>query len=166
MDSAGLVDEAVRLLPQIVKRMQASYNGYAEASGLTLGQMKTLSFLYHNGRSPVGEIAEGLGLAMPTASELVDKLAERDLVERETNPENRRQVLVSLTETGTAIGTQIFELRRAQIREAFADLDTSEQQVVVRGLRALCQAVGPLPAGSCFAPDAAVSPRLIPQNGS
>jgi DNA-binding MarR family transcriptional regulator len=126
--------------------------------------MKTLSYLYYNGRSTIGEVADGLGLAMPTASELVDKLAERDLVNRETNPQNRRQVLVSLTESALAFSHQVYELRRAQIREAFTGLDPGEQEVVVRGLRALCEAIGPLPVGSCSYLGAAASPPAVPQD--
>jgi DNA-binding MarR family transcriptional regulator len=164
VESESLVDEAVQLLPQIVRRMQTTYTGLAEASGLTLGQMKALSYLYHNGQSTIGEVAEGLGLAMPTASELIDKLADRDLLEREINPHNRRQVLVLLTESATAIGRAVYEMRRTQIREAFTGLDPGEQAVVIRGLKALCAAVGPVPTSSlCPSVDAAVVPS---PNGS
>src|SRR3712207_4954636 len=97
MDDEVLVDEVVEVLPRIVRRMHATFTCYAETRGLTFGQIKALAYLYRNGRRTVGEVAEGLGLAMPTASELVDKLAERGLLEREVNPSNRRQVHVWLT---------------------------------------------------------------------
>jgi MarR family transcriptional regulator, organic hydroperoxide resistance regulator len=166
VDSASLVDEAVQLLPQIVRRMQTTYTGFAEASGLTFGQMKALTYLYHNGRSTIGEVADGLGLAMPTASELIDKLAERHLVEREINPHNRRQVHVWLTDTAMEFGRELYELRRGQIREAFSGLNPGEQAAVVRGLRALSEAVGSMPVGSCPYLDAATSPRATSSSGS
>jgi DNA-binding MarR family transcriptional regulator len=141
VDDEILVEEAVELLPRIVRHMHATFTSYAEAGGLTLGQMKALAFLYRNGRRTVGEIAEALGLAMPTASELVDKLAERGLIERGVNPADRRQVHVWLTAEAMAFAREVHALRRAQVRHAFADLEASERAVLVRGLRAISEAV-------------------------
>ncbi len=141
VDEAVLVDEAVELLPRIVRQMQTTFTCYGEANGLTLGQMKALSYLYRNGRRTVGEVAEGLGLAMPTASELVDKLAERGLLEREVNPSNRRQVHVWLNDEAMAFARELHDLRRAQVRRAFAGFQPGERATVVRGLRALSEAL-------------------------
>jgi DNA-binding MarR family transcriptional regulator len=110
--------------------------------------MKALGYLYRNGRSTVGEVADGLGLAMPTASELVDKLAERGLIERGVNPDNRRQVHVWLTEEAMAYGREVHALRRAQIRQVFDALKPNERAIFVRGLRSLAEAVAPPPAVS------------------
>jgi DNA-binding MarR family transcriptional regulator len=146
MDEDVLVDEAVELLPRIVRQMQATFTCYGEASGLTLGQMKALSHLYRNGRRTVGEVAEGLGLAMPTASELVDKLAERGLLEREVNPADRRQVHVWLSDEAMAFAREIHARRRAQVRRAFVGLEPGERATVVRGLRALSEALAETPS--------------------
>jgi DNA-binding MarR family transcriptional regulator len=145
MGEEVLIDEAVELLPRIVRQMQATFTCYGEMNGLTLGQMKALSYLYRNGKRTVGDVAEGLGLAMPTASELVDKLAERGLLEREVNPSNRRQVHVWLNDEAMAFGREIHALRRAQVRRAFAELEPGEQAVMVRGLRALSEALAATP---------------------
>jgi DNA-binding MarR family transcriptional regulator len=141
MDDEVVIDEAVELLPRIARQMHATFTCYAEAGGLTLGQMKALAYLYQHGRCTVGEVAVGLGLAMPTASELVDKLAERGLLEREVNPSNRRQVHVWLTEEAMAFGREIHARRRAQVRQAFGELAPAERATLVRGLRALSEAI-------------------------
>jgi DNA-binding MarR family transcriptional regulator len=148
MNDEGLIDEAVELLPRIVRHLHATFTCYAEAGGLTLGQMKALGYLYHNGRRTIGDVAEGLGLAMPTASELIDKLAERGLLERGVNPDNRRQVHVWLTEDAIAFGREIYTLRRTQMQKAFDELQPGERAAFVRGLRALSEAVAPPPTGS------------------
>jgi DNA-binding MarR family transcriptional regulator len=144
MDEEVLVDEAVELLPRIVRQMQTTFTCYGEANGLTFGQLKALAYLYRNGRRTVGEVAEGLGLAMPTVSELVDKLAERGLLEREVNPSNRRQVHVWLNDEAMGFGRELHDLRRAQVRRAFAGLEPGERAAVMRGLRALSDALVPV----------------------
>lgn len=146
MDGEVLLEEAVELVPRIVRRWTATFACYGEERGLPLGQMKALGYLYRHGRSTVGEVAEGLGLAMPTASEVVDKLAERGLLERGVNPDNRRQVHVWLTEEAMAYGRDLLAMRRAQVRRVFDELSPSEQAGFVRGLRALHEAVSRSPA--------------------
>jgi DNA-binding MarR family transcriptional regulator len=143
MDDEVLLEEAVELVPRIVRQMMATFACYGEGRGLTLGQMKAVGYLYRHGRSTVGEVAEGLGLAMPTASELVDKLVERGLIERGVNPDNRRQVHVWLTEEAMAYGREVHALRRAQVRQVFDELNPGERAVFVRGLRVLVEAVSP-----------------------
>jgi DNA-binding MarR family transcriptional regulator len=156
MDDEVFLEEAVELVPRIVRHITATFACYGEARGLTLGQMKALGYLYRHGRLTVGEVAEGLGLAMPTASELVDKLAERGLLERGVNPDNRRQVHVWLTEEAMAYGREVHALRRGQIRQVFDALNPNERAVFVRGLRALDEAVSPPPAVPC--PEASTTP--------
>jgi DNA-binding MarR family transcriptional regulator len=148
MDDDVLLEEAVELVPRIVRHITTTFSSYGEARGLTLGQMKALGYLYRNGRRTVGEVAEGLGLAMPTASELVDKLAERGLLERGVNPDNRRQVHVWLTEEAMAYGREVHALRRGQVRQVFDALKPNERAIFVRGLRALAEAVSPSPTMS------------------
>lgn len=148
-DRANLVEEAVQLLPRIVRCLHEAYSGYAEVGGLTLGQIKALAFLYHHDRATISEIADGLGVALPTASELIDKLVERSLVERATNPLNRRQVLVRLTDSALTIGREIHDARRAQVRQAFSLLSPIEQEAFVRGLQALSASLGSTPTQSC-----------------
>jgi DNA-binding MarR family transcriptional regulator len=148
MDDEVLLEEAAELMPRIVRQWTATFTYYGEERRLPFAQMKALGYLYRHGRSSIGEVAEGLGLAMPTASELVDKLAERGLLERGVNPDNRRQVHVWLTEEARAYGRDLLALRRAQIRWVFDELEPGERAVFVRGLRALSVAISLPPSES------------------
>ena len=133
------VERALPLLPEIGKLLYAGVARHADAAGLSLGQIKVLMHVYHHGRRTVGEIAGGLGVAMPTASELVDQLAAAGLVERTVNPADRRQVLVSLTPRAEAFGARLRALRRAQLRAALERLAPEERPVFVRSLEALVE---------------------------
>jgi DNA-binding MarR family transcriptional regulator len=141
MDVENLVDEAMELVPQLMRQYHAELVAYSESVGFTAGQMKALAYMYHRGRCTVGEIAEGLFLAMPTVSELIDKLVERGLVERGVNPADRRQVHVWLNEEGIAIGREMRDWRRAHYRMAFEELSEAEGSALVHGLRALLAAM-------------------------
>lgn len=50
--------------------------------------------------TPLGEVISDLGVAKQTASQLVDTLVVRGYLERSEDPEDRRRVLLTLTERG------------------------------------------------------------------
>jgi DNA-binding MarR family transcriptional regulator len=141
VDDEQLVDEAVKLLPEIVKGAHAAKACLPALAGLSLAQAKATSHLYHSGPTPVGELANAIGLSMPAASELVDRLVEEGYAEREINPADRRQVLVSLTPRAIEVAHEMNQLRRTQMRSAIARLEPDERPVFVRSLQALASAL-------------------------
>ncbi|HET8523651.1 MAG TPA: MarR family transcriptional regulator [Thermomicrobiales bacterium] len=141
MDDEQIVNEAVGLLSIIVKGAHAAKACHPALAGLSLAQAKATAHLYHHGRIPVGELASAVDLSMPAASELVDRLVEEGYAEREINPADRRQVLVSLTPFAARVAQEVLELRRTQLRSALARLEPDERPVFLRSLRALAAAL-------------------------
>ena len=142
MDDENLIEQAAATLPIIGKSLHAAVSQHPLAVGRPLAQIKTLLYLHHRERATVGEIATGLGVAMPTASELVDRLVEDGLAERATNPNDRRQVLVWLTPEAREFGSQLYALRCAQVRATLDRLEPDERPAFVRGLQALAAVLG------------------------
>ena len=139
IDEDALVAEAELLLPEIGRHMHNALMQHPAACGLSIAQIKGLMHLYHHGQSTVGEFAHGLGLSMPSASELIDKLVELGYIARGANPLDRRQVLVGMTAKATEFADQLHALRIAQLRAAFARLEPAERPVFVRSLRAFAE---------------------------
>jgi len=137
----ALVERALPLLPEIGKLLYAAVIRHPVAVGLSLGQIKATSWLASHGRRTIGELASGIGASLPSASELVDGLVQRGLVERETNPADRRQVLVGLTPEGARFKQEMRHLRIGQVRAALACLAPEERPVFVRSLEALVDAL-------------------------
>lgn len=143
MQSVAMVEEIVELLPDIGRGLYATLMDDPEISGLTLPQVKALIFLYDNGERSMTELAMGLAVTLPSASELVDRLIDRGLVERMTDQADRRRVLISLTDPAIAYGRRIHDLRRAQVRAALDAMPESDRACFVRSLRALSSALKP-----------------------
>jgi DNA-binding MarR family transcriptional regulator len=136
-----LVDEAVKLLPEIVKGAHAAKACLPALAGLSLAQAKATTHLFHHGHTPVGQLAYAVGWSMPAASELVDRLVDEGYAEREINPADRRQVLVSLTPRAIEVAHQMNQIRRMQMRSAIARLEPDERPVFLRSLEALAAAL-------------------------
>jgi len=149
-----IIQRSMDLVPEIARRMYASFTGHPLAAGRPIGQVKLMGLLYREGRCTVGDAAAGLGVTMPTASEQIDRLVDEGLLVREVNPADRRQVLVDLTPKAREFGREVHELRLRQLCAALDRLDPADRPAFLRSLEALVEALRldqaelpPLPEG-------------------
>jgi DNA-binding MarR family transcriptional regulator len=82
--------------------VNAVYAETAREYGLTAQQGQLLCVLMPQPYG-MGRLVEMLGLAKSSLTGLVDRTAQRGLVRREPDPEDRRAVRVALTEEGDAL---------------------------------------------------------------
>ena len=141
MDDIAIVEEAVELLPQIGKLVYTAIASDPSMGELTLTQAKAISLLYHHGDQTVTEVASGLAIRLPAASELIDRLEDRGLVERTQDAADRRRMIIGLTPKSLAFARRIHDLRRAQVRDALSRMPKSEWPVFVKSLRVLAAAL-------------------------
>ena len=88
----------------LLRRFLAFSEVAAKEAGLTSRQHQALLAIkgMPEGRPNVGDLAERLGIRHHSAVELIDRLAEAGLVLREHDPEDRRKMLLVLTEHAEA----------------------------------------------------------------
>jgi DNA-binding MarR family transcriptional regulator len=98
--------------------------------GLTSAQSGVLFLIPNEGGASVNAVSEGLGLAQSAASVLVQRLEQAGLIERETDPNDRRAVLLTLTTRGRALRAKAVE-RAQRINSAAARGFSSEEQAIV-----------------------------------
>lgn len=111
-----------------------------EATGLTPTQAQILAHLAARGPARVGRLAEDLAVTQPTASQAVDALARKGLVERRPDPADRRAARLHLT----AAGRRAAEAAPAwpdALLEAVDALDAAEQAVFLKGLTKMIRAL-------------------------
>ena len=77
-----------------------TYKPLLDRLGITYPQYLVLSTLWERDGLSVGGIADALALESSTITPLIKRLVAAGLIDRERNPRDERQVLVSLTETG------------------------------------------------------------------
>jgi DNA-binding MarR family transcriptional regulator len=83
--------------------IQRAYKPLLDELGMTYPQYLVLNVLWREDAQPVGRIAEQLALESSTLTPLLKRLEAAGFVRRTRNPENERQVVVSLTDAGRAI---------------------------------------------------------------
>ncbi|HKJ84960.1 MAG TPA: MarR family transcriptional regulator [Spirochaetia bacterium] len=71
--------------------------------GLTVPQLNVLWAVGASGRVPIGQIAERINLSSATLTSIVDRLEQHELVLRERSTDDKRQVLIELTDSGRSV---------------------------------------------------------------
>ena len=107
------------------------------ALDLTMAQMKALFVLHHRGPVKVSDLAEALGVTAPSMTGTLDRLVRQALVERRTDPGDRRLVITALTPAGQTLVEQLHQGRRARLLAALARLDEATMAALAHGLAGL-----------------------------
>jgi len=107
---------------------------------LTMSQLKVVLLLFMTGSVRMSDIASALGVSLATATGVVDRLVERDIVLRESQPEDRRVVLCHLSEKGQKLIGGLWQLARDRAKELLEVAAPSQLQLITEALEALLKA--------------------------
>ena len=104
---------------------------------ITPSQSRALRVLKRDGVMRLSDLAEHLRIAARSATEVVDSLEDKKLVERRPDPRDRRATLVGLTAPGIALGEAIRSSRGTEAERVFDRLSTTDRAHLARILNEL-----------------------------
>jgi len=102
--------------------------------GISMAQLNIMYVLQRNGVMTMSRLADLLGVSMSNASGLVDRMEERGFIERTRVPEDRRIVLVHVTEAGTRMIQENDALSDELMRDVLGRLDPAELPAIARAV--------------------------------
>ncbi|MFI6026751.1 MarR family winged helix-turn-helix transcriptional regulator [Amycolatopsis magusensis] len=142
--AADAVTDAVltasRLLVAVSVRSLAAID-----EAVTLPQFRLLVVLDTRGPLKHATLAEHLGVNPSTANRMVNRLVTAGMVDRRTSPESRREIVLSLTASGTRVVHRVTTRRRAEIAKIVAKMPATHRQGLVDALTAFAAAGGEPP---------------------
>jgi len=100
-------------------------------------QFRALRMLNHHGAIRLSDLSGRLHIAPRSATEVVDALESRGLVERRPDPSDRRATLVELTAHGTSVLGAIRAARGTEAERLFDRLTPADRDHLARILRQL-----------------------------
>lgn len=114
-----------------------------DGSGLTARMLEVLRHLTGSGPLTVGEMAVHLRIGRATATEMIDRLEAKGLVERMRDQRDQRRVFVWLTKEGRRRIAGMPDRRSPDpFVAAVAALDVKTRRQIVNGLSKLLEAAG------------------------
>lgn len=136
-----VLSRVTRLARHLDKQRSAAF----AASGLESWEFDVLAALRRAGpdhRLSPGQLLKETMVTSGTMTNRVDRLVSRGLVTRDPHPEDRRAVLVGLTDTGRrAVDTAFTDLLAAE-QQILADLDPAHRETITVALRELLAPYG------------------------
>lgn len=127
-----------QILPNII---QGVHMGFLSAQTLTHTQFFVLIAIHSQGHSTMQKMADKMGVSMPTMSGIIDRLVAAQYVARQENPDDRRQVLVTLTKEGKGLIAQFQKAVGERWMDVLGVLDAYEVQAMAKILGKIGQSL-------------------------
>jgi DNA-binding MarR family transcriptional regulator len=129
-------------IPLIMRFIRADMRAIG-ATTLSVPQFRTLAFLDRYPGSSLSDLADHLGVTPATASATTERLVQQLYVRREQHPQERRRLVLSLTEAGTQHLQQARTKTRCQIARLLEQLTEEQVQQIEESLLLLRQVFEP-----------------------
>ncbi len=129
----GLNDLFLRVMGKVLLRSESN----PTTNEMTGAQKRILYLLDLEGPKRMSRIAKLVGVTLPAATAVVDKLVRSQLVMRESDPDDRRAVLVALTAEGRRATAKFKQVHEQRLREVLERLDAEKRGRLIRAFQAI-----------------------------
>jgi DNA-binding MarR family transcriptional regulator len=106
---------------------------------LTMAQLKALFTLEYGGAATIGHTAERLGISLPTASHLIDRLVQGGFVHRAEDPADRRRTVAAVTEKGSELTKRLRQGGRDSLVDWIIQMDDESISALAHGIGSLAR---------------------------
>ena len=135
-----LVKKLINNMERVQSHLRSGQVSAWSGLNLTMPQVKTLFLLAEEPMRMRG-IAGRLGVEMPSATTMIDRLVVKGLVERRQDPGDRRAVVCSVTPAGRDAVEKFWSLRAARIESLADNLTDEDLEIVVPAMKIMANAV-------------------------
>jgi DNA-binding MarR family transcriptional regulator len=132
----------LRALAECYQAVERVASREIEAMGLTPSQFDVLATLGDEPGMSCKALAERALISSPTLTPVMKRLEARGLLQRQRDPDDSRQLIVSLTEAGQALYEETFLPYVRRVKPRLAVLDPQEEAQLIALLNKLKGAMG------------------------
>jgi DNA-binding MarR family transcriptional regulator len=137
----GSVEHALAAFEDVRKRIEDLHVPEFLNIDITMSQAKILLLVESAAELHMSELVRRLGVSVSTISGHVDRLVEHGLLERRSDPADRRQVLVAPTAAAHELAERFRQLNTTQLRRLLDRMSRHERLDVVRAFGHIARAV-------------------------
>ena len=130
----ALIDDVVGELHQMIGSLRCAGTGRMVKAGISMTHLHILWVLEHHGDVTMTRLAELLDVSLSNATGLIDRMAERGLVDRVRVENDRRVVLVRPSADGARIRDEIEALKQDRMRSILGRLERAQLERVLAAL--------------------------------
>ncbi|MEX2515923.1 MAG: MarR family transcriptional regulator [Gammaproteobacteria bacterium] len=137
MKNEQLGDDILAALRRIIRATDLQSRQLVRSHGLTGPQALLLKEILLAGEMTVGQLAERVSLSQATVTDILLRLEKRELVHRQRSEQDKRRVLVRITEHGRKLMKQSLPLLQEGFIDQLNSLQEWEQTQLLASLQRL-----------------------------
>ena len=146
----GPAAEVLAKFRQVINSNKRHFRQVEKLTGVSGTLVWVLTILRQSPGLRVSELAEMMAIHQSTASNLLDKLQKKNLIERDRSSDDQRVVRLYLTRPGEALVKRVPQPAHGLLQEALQKLPYPSLQGLNRLLDQLLQEMNPRPAKGGF----------------
>ena len=129
-----MLNQAIDALVEVTRSGPHSVSPEWFTLDLSMPQVRVLFLLLQEGALRMSGLASTLDVSMSSATGLVDRLVDKELVSRWPDPEDRRSVLCALSEDGRELAQRLLAARRHRWEERLMPMPEDELEKVCHAM--------------------------------
>ena len=134
LDEKHFLNELLSTTFNSVTRIEEKSLNNRLLKGLTIAEIHTLAAIGMHSSTPMKSIAENLGVTVATVTAAVNRLERKGYATRTRGEQDKRQVLVTLTNSGRKALRLHDAFHRKMVDRALEGLTPDEEAVLVKSL--------------------------------
>lgn len=137
----ALEQKVLALISELMSHRRRALCAHPLYREVSLPQLHILMTLQDRAEMTVSELANLLQISTPSASSIIDRMAEHVLISRVRDVSDRRVVHVQLSERGRSIVDELIGMRRDQMQRLFGLMTEEELLQIIRAMEAVRRAL-------------------------
>lgn len=132
MNPDRVAEDIVLALRRIMRSMDIASRQLISKYGITTPQLLCLQHMLEQGPMTTGMLAEAVSLSPATVTGILDRMERRGLVTRERRPEDKRRVLVAITDAGRGAAEAAPSYLAERLTHALEHLPEADRREIQR----------------------------------
>ncbi len=128
--------ELLEVVPLVMRDIRSQMRS-RRTPDLTVPQFRTLSFVNRNAGSSLSDVADHIGITLPSTSKLVDALLKKGLITRDEHPKDRRRVQLVVTSRGQAILETSRKGTLSSLSEKLSSINADDRATIIKAMQTM-----------------------------
>lgn len=137
----GCAREILEVVPIVMRGIRQEIRKHG-ARELSVPQFRSLSFINRHKGASLSEVAEHIGLTLPSMSTMIEGLVVRNYAVRRTDSSDRRRMTLTLTERGQTILQSARAATQARLAERIGRLQETDRKTIIASMQILRNTLG------------------------
>jgi DNA-binding MarR family transcriptional regulator len=129
-------------LRQIIRATDMHSKQLVKRYGLTAPQLMVLKEIMADEDINIGKVAKKVSLSQATVTNIIDRLEAREMVTRERSSEDKRRVMVRVTEKTRDILKHNPSVLQEEFLDKFKQLEEWEQNLILSSIQRIAKMMG------------------------